>query len=133
MSQSVTLSVAKATAGDQATARRAIAIYRADGLGSNRTNWAQVTAVLASVLAVVRSGKAVEVTDLYAGQVGTKSPAYNLAHRQLSAGAIRPMWNNVQVVSLIDCKDGKAGTVTGTPNTTVPMGAGVRLFLAPTE
>lgn len=125
--------LARVTAGDQATASRAIAIYRADGQGSNRTNWTQVTAVLACVLAVVRSGKAVEITDLYAGQIGTKSPAYNLAHRQLSAGAIRPMWENVQVVCMIDCKDGKAGTVTGTPTTTVPMGAGVRLFLAPTE
>lgn len=132
MSHSVTLTLAKVGQRDATTASRAIAIYRADGQGSNRTNWEQVTNVLACVLAVVRTGLAVEITDLYAHQVGTKSPAYNLAHRQLSQGAIRPMWENVQVVALQNVTNGK-GSVTGTPNTTAPVGPGIRLFLAPTQ
>lgn len=130
MSQSVTLAVVKATAPDTAQASRTVDQYRANGGGSNRTNWTQVTAVLCAVLCAIRTGKAVEVTDLYQSAIGGKSPAYNMAHRQLSAGVIRPLWHKVQVVALTGATGGK-GTVTGTPNTTVPMGAGVRLFVVP--
>jgi hypothetical protein len=132
MTHSLTLTLAKPGQPDTTTARRCIAIYRADGQGSNRTNWEQVTSVLACVLAVVRTGLSVEITALYAGQAGTKSPAYNLAHRQLSQGAIRPMWENVQIVALQNVTNGK-GTVTGTPNSTAPVGPNIRLFLAPTK
>lgn len=128
----VTFLVAKVTPVDAKSAHAIVAKYRAEGNGSNRTKWSQVEGVLTAVLAVTRTGRAVEVTALYLDQVGTKSPAYNLVHRQLSQGAIRPYWHNVQVLALVNVT-AKGSEISGVPNTTVPMGSNVRLFLVPTE
>lgn len=131
ISRLVRLVLATVSPADSKQATALVAKYRADGGGSNRTNWSQVTAVLSAVLACVRTGKAVELTAFYTDQAGGKSPAYNLAHRQLSAGVIRPMWHRVQVVALVGCQADGKGAVSGTPNTTAKMGPGVRLFVVP--
>lgn len=127
----VTWLLAKITPADVKSAASIVNEYRANGGGSNRTNWTQVQGILSAVITVIRTGRAVEITGFYMDQIGTKSPAYNLAHRQLSAGVIRPYWHRVQVVALVDATV-KGSEVSGVPNTTIPMGTGVRLFLVPT-
>ena len=94
--------------------------YRNEGNGSNRTNWERMTAILAVVLCVVRTGKPVEVTDLFTD--GT-SPVYNQAHRILSTGLLRPYWEQVTVVSV---KPDGTTTTTGTVGT-------VRTYIVPAE
>ena len=140
ISRLVSLVLGKSNQADVKQAVALVAQYRANNGGSNRTNWMMVTDMLTCVLACIRTGKAIEITDLYTGnwlpQVSSgKSPAYNLAHRQLSAGVIRPLWHRVQVVALVRCQSDGKGTVTGTPSSTARFGASstpeVRLFIVP--
>lgn len=102
---------------------------QADRVISNRSNVSRYTEMLAAVLSVLQSGKAVEITDLKWD--GSKAPAYNLAHRMLSAQLIRPYFRQVQVVALDKKSIVQLGdTIKGTTNTTAPVGE-VRLFVAP--
>lgn len=102
---------------------------QADRVISNRSNVSRYTEMLAAVLSVLQSGKAVEITDLKWD--GSKAPAYNLAHRMLSAQLIRPYFHRVQVVALHRKSIVEQGdTIKGITNTTAPVGE-VRLFVAP--
>lgn len=125
----ITLTLSPVGKADQHKAHQAVDQYRADGNGSNRTNWSRLALVAGAIATVVRTGKAVEVTELFADQIDAKAPAYNIAHRALSAGLVRPDWHAVRVVALADCQTGK-GTVTGVSNTTARTGR-VRLFYVP--
>ena len=127
----ITLNTATPTKSDRTFGTESVDAYRTAGNGSNRTNWSRLAEVSARVACAIRTGKSVEVTDLFADQTGAKSPAYNLAHRTLSAGLIRPDWHNVRVVALADCKSGR-GSVSGTSNTTARVG-NVRLFFCPAD
>lgn len=119
------------TAGDLASAKSIVADYRDANGGSNRANWTRIVQVLSAVLTVVRTGKPVEVTAFYDGETG-KSPAYNIVHRQLSAGVIRPHWKNVQVVALMGAKE-SGKSVTGTPDSRATFAHGARVFICPVE
>jgi hypothetical protein len=99
----------------QAVARRANAIIdnaRAQGAGSNRTDWARTLTLLAACEQVIAFGVPVVVS------VGT--PAYHITHRALNTGILRPYWSKVQVVALRDVKwegsvvSGETDTVRGT-------------------
>lgn len=129
----ITLALAKITgkqAGEaKATAEAMVAEYKANGLGSNRTNWSRLAEITARLAVVNGTGKAVEVTDLFT-DTEAKAPAYNIAHRALSAGLVRPTWHTVRVIALAECKAGKGNTVTGISNTTARVGQ-VRLFYVP--
>jgi hypothetical protein len=104
-----------------------VANYRESNRTSNRTNWARVVNTLAAVLTVIKTGDSVEVTDLYPASDG--APLYNLAHRVLSVGAIRPYWDSVRIVVLKSATDaGKS--VTGEPSSTTKVG---RVFICPVE
>lgn len=127
----ITLNTAKPSPADQKFGQESVEAYRTAGNGSNRTNWSRLAQVSARVACAIRTGKSVEVTDLFADQTEAKSPAYNLAHRTLSAGLIRPEWHNVRVVALADCQSNRT-TVSGTSNTTARVGS-VRLFLTPAD
>lgn len=107
---------------DAKAAAKAIADYRAAGNGSNRTDWGRVEILLARVLTVIATGKAVDVSDLFA----TGGKPYHVAHRALSQGAIRPYWSRVQVVALKGATFGK-GTVTGDSDTA----RGTTVLIAP--
>lgn len=129
-----TLTTAKIRPADLTTAQRMVAEYRDNGNGSNRTKWERVTIVLASVLTAIHTGKSVNLTDVFTGRDGTNderetsSSGYNIAHRALSHGAIRPFWHEVQIVALTETKHGK-NTVTGVSNTTLPIGQ-VEVFVS---
>lgn len=126
-----TVTTTKITDSKVAEASRAVAQYRDNGNGSNRTNWDRMTAILSAVLTVVQTGKSVEITNLFTET--TKAPAYHLAHRSLSAGVIRPEWSAVQVVTIRNAGiTAKGSTVTGDSTTTGLVGT-VRIFLVPTE
>lgn len=119
------------SAVDSKRAAALVAEYRSNGNGSNRANWERIQIVLSAVLAVIRTGSPVEITAAFAGESG-KSPAYNVAHRQLSAGVIRPNWENVQIVALVDVRqNGK--NVTGTPSSTATFARSPRVFICPAE
>jgi hypothetical protein len=91
LTQSVTPKAAKAAAD-------AVEQFRANGGGSNRTNWARTEAILASVLVVVATGTPVDISS---SVVATgSSSAYHLAHRVLSTDLLRPYWGSVQVLAL---------------------------------
>lgn len=115
-----------------ASAVATVTEYRENGNGSNRTNWERMTGILSAVLNTISTGMATEVTDLFT-DTDSKAPAYHLAHRALSAGAIRPEWQNVQVVTLRTetVQTGKGGIVTGDSTTTGKVGK-VRIFITPT-
>lgn len=89
-----------------------VAQYRANGGGSNRTNWERLTVILTAVLIVVETGAEVEVTDAITD--GT-SPVYHQIHRILGTDLIRPYWHKVTVTTVKENGDttttGKAGTV----------------------
>lgn len=121
----ITLTLTTVTKADQAKADQAVDQYRTNGGGSNRTNWSRLALVAGAIATVLRTGKAVEVTGLFT-DTEAKAPAYNIAHRALSAGAVRPDWHRVRVVALADCQTAK-GSVTGVSNTTARTGH-VRLF-----
>jgi hypothetical protein len=122
----VSISISQVSPIDTKRATALVADYRESGNGSNRTDWARVVVLLASVLAVVRSGKSVEITDLF--PAGASGKQYHTAHRALSAGIVRPYWSGV-VVQVVrnDLQVGKA--ITG-ESTTTRSG---RVFLTPTE
>lgn len=134
----VTLTVGKVAPADAKTASEVVGKAREAGELSNRTNLVRMVGILSAVLAVVRTGKAVEVTDLFpdtdptTGKVQT-APAYHLAHRSLSAGVVRPAWHKVRVVPMVTSTvtTGK-GTVSGETSTTAKVGK-VRLFVAPAD
>jgi hypothetical protein len=134
----VTLTVGKVSPADSKTAGEVASKAREAGELSNRTNYARMVSMLASVLAVVRTGKAVEITDLFpatdptTGKTQT-APAYHLAHRTLSAGVLRPTWHKVRIVPMVasTMTTGK-GTVSGETSTTAKVGR-VRLFVAPAD
>lgn len=127
----LTLVIVAIASGDFKTAQTLVAKYRDANGGSNRANWSRITNVLSAVLTVERTGKPVEVTEFYAGETG-KSPAYNIVHRQLSAGVIRPHWKNVQVVAVMGAKtSGKS--ITGTPDSRATFAEGARVFICPVE
>lgn len=131
-----TLTLKAVTASVATEATTLVNRYRETN-GSNRTNWLRVAGVLAGVLTVIKTGDSVEITDLI-GATDEKtnktngSPAYHLAHRILSGGAIRPHWQNVQIVTL---RNGtitqKKNIVTGDSTTTGKVGT-VRVFIVPT-
>jgi len=102
---------------------------QADRVISNRSNVSRYTEMLAAVLSVLQTGRSIEITDLKWD--GSKAPAYNLAHRMLSAQLIRPYFDRVQVVALSTKTIVQNGSsIEGTTNTTAPVGE-VRLFVAP--
>lgn len=102
---------------------------QAERVISNRSNVSRYTEMLAAVLSVLKGGKAVEISNLE--WEGSKAPAYNLAHRMLSAQLIRPYFHQVQVVALDKKTIVQLGeTIKGTTNTTAPVGD-VRLFVCP--
>ena len=123
----ITLTLSPVTPVSAKAAAAAVIAYCENNFASNRTNWVRVTGTLAAALTVTQTGKAVEVTALYPASNG--APLYNVAHRVLSVGAIRPYWSAVRIVVLKDWTEtGK--TVTGTPSSTAKAG---RVFLAPVE
>lgn len=103
------------------------AAMRDAGQGSNRSNWLRIEALLAAVLQVLASGQPCEVTDLFG--VAGSSPAYNVLHRTLSAGPLRPYWSQVQALALVDCAE-QGKSITGTTNTTARE---ARLFICPVQ
>lgn len=127
----VTLVILAIASGDARTATAMFTKYRDAGNGSNRTNPTRVVGVLSGVLTVIRTGRPVEVTEFYKGEQGI-SPAYNIVHRQLSHGLIRPMWHKVQTVALVDVVQ-KGNKVTGRPDTRATFAQGARVFLCPVE
>lgn len=127
----ITLTLNSVAVTDYAVARKIVSEYRETNGGSNRANWDRIISVLASVLSVIRTGKPVDVTNIYADSVG-KAPAYNVLHRQLSAGVIRPYWQSVQAVALIDVTY-KGKTVVGKPSSTALFEQGTKLFICPVE
>lgn len=127
----ITLIILAITAGDSREATSMFTAYRDAGNGSNRTNPVRVVGVLSAVLSVIRTGRPVEVTSFYEGENGI-SPAYNIVHRQLSHGLIRPMWHKVQTVALVDVVQ-KGNKVTGRPDTRATFAQGARVFICPVE
>lgn len=133
----ITLTVVKVPANLAKQGNAHVDQYRADGGGSNRTDWQRLALIAGAVATVLATGKSVEVTDYFpdtyklAGGVSkpVTSPAYNVAHRPLSVGAVRPDWHKVQVHSLVDVTV-KGSTHTGTSNTTARIGA-CRLYFSP--
>lgn len=126
----ITLIASEASASVAAEAKDIVRTAREAGLGSNRSNWSRIEAVLAACLSVIATGEACEVTHAF---VSGNCPAYNMAHRVLSTELIRPYWNNVQVFALADAQFVALGEdtfqVTGTSNTT--RKSGVSLFIGP--
>lgn len=93
-----TFTTARVSPSDTKQAVAMVVAYRENGNGSNRANWERVTALLAVVLTVVRTGHAVDVSELF--PVDGSDKVYHTAHRALSHGAIRPYWHNVAVVGM---------------------------------
>ena len=131
-----TVTVAKVRPADTKQATELVAKAKANGELSNRANLARMAGVLAGVLTVISTGKAVEITDLFPATDPTTgkaqgSPAYHLAHRSLSADLIRPNWHKVTVVPMLaDTVTTDKATITGETSTTAKVGR-VRVFLAP--
>lgn len=124
-----TLSLGQVLPSVRSEALHIVTKAQADRVISNRSNVSRYTEMMAAVLSVVNSGKAIEITDLKWD--GSKAPAYNLAHRMLSAQLIRPYFHQVQVVALDNKSIIENGdTIKGTTNTTAPVGE-VRLFVCP--
>jgi len=122
----VAVTISQVSPVDTKRATALVADYRESGNGSNRTDWARIAVLLASVFAVVRSGKSVEITDLFpAGESGKQ---YHTAHRALSAGIVRPYWSGV-VVQVVR-NDSQVGKVITGETTTTRSG---RVFLSPAE
>lgn len=107
---SITTRSVRAT--DAKAAATAVTAYRAEGGGSNRTNWPRLERLLAAVFTVITTGTAVDISDLF--PMGDK--VYHLAHRALSADLIRPYWPQVQVVALKGA-EWKGSVVTGESDT----------------
>jgi hypothetical protein len=143
-----TLTVTKVTQAQAKSGQATVAKAKADGELSNRTNTARMAGIVSAVLAIIATGKAVEITDLFpavdpiTGKPNT-APAYHLAHRALSANLVRPNWHKVIVVPIVTstakvAKPTKASTsvtaftITGDTSTTAKVGT-VRLFLAPAK
>ena len=84
------------------SASRLVTEYRENGLGSNRANWARMTALLAAVETAIETNSAVDITELFPADASGKQ--YHTAHRALSAGIIRPLWHKVSIVVLSDAK-----------------------------
>jgi len=132
----VTLSVAKATPAQIKAGQATVAQAKANCELSNRTDTVRLAGILASVMAVLATGKSVEITDLFpaydpkTGKPNT-APAYHLAHRSLSSSLVRPDWHKVAIVPIVTAtaKATKA-TITGETSTTAKVGT-VRLFIAP--
>jgi hypothetical protein len=121
----LSLAISQVSPLDTKRATALVAEYRKVGNGSNRTDWVRVTALLVAVFTAIRTGKSVEITDLFpAGESGKQ---YHTAHRALSAGVVRPFWNGVVVQVLRDCD--QAGEVVSGETTTTAKG---RVFLTPT-
>jgi hypothetical protein len=115
MSQALTLSTRKVTAQVTKQATALVATYRESGAGSNRTNWVRTIALLGAVLTAIKSGDAVDVTDIFPADGAGKQ--YHVAHRALSSGMVRPYWEQVTVVVLKDATVTK-GSVSGESTTT---------------
>lgn len=115
MSQVLTLHTRKVTATVTKQATALVATYRASGAGSNRANWARTIALLGAVLTAIKSGDAVDVTDIF--PIDGAGKQYHVAHRALSSGMVRPYWEQVTVVVLKDATVAK-GKVTGESTTT---------------
>ena len=122
----VTISISQVSPIDTKRATALVADYRESGNGSNRTDWARVTALLVAVFTAIRSGKSVEITDLF--PAGNSGKQYHTAHRALNAGAIRPYWSGV-VVQVVR-NDSQVGKVITGETTTTRSG---RVFLTPTD
>lgn len=119
----MTITVAQVSDEAREESNRMVAAY-AETNGSNRTNWGRVEAVLAAVLTVLATGASVEVTDDF---IGGTSPMYNIVHRCLSMGLIRPHWHQVKVLVLFNTTQ-KGAKVTGTKSSTIREG---RAFIVP--
>ena len=122
----LTLTLRSASPQDAKQATAIVAQYREAGNGSNRANWERVTALLASVLTVIRTGEAVDVSEMF--PTGASGKPYHTAHRALSHGAIRPYWHGVVVVGMRNVTTEKR-TVTGETTTTNTE----RVFIAPAQ
>jgi len=72
--------------------------YRANGGGSNRTNWERTRVILSAILTVLKNGIPVEVSESV--EATGSASAYHIAHRVLSTDLMRPYWESVQVVAL---------------------------------
>ncbi len=105
--------------------------YRDAGNGSNRSNWERIISVFAGVICVMRTGMPVDVTDAYANQ-GGKAPAYNVLHAQLSAPLIRPNWQDIQAVGLIDVAK-QGNKITGRKSSTARFDQGTHVLICPVE
>lgn len=124
-----TLSLGQVLPSVRSEALHIVTKAQAERVISNRSNVSRYVEMMAAVLSVVSSGKAIEITELKWD--GSKAPAYNLAHRMLSAQLIRPYFHQVQVVALDNKSIVQLGdTIKGTTNTTAPVGE-VRLFVCP--
>lgn len=122
----VAVTISQVSPVDTKRATALVADYRESGNGSNRTDWARLVVLLASVFAVVRSGESVEITDLF--PAGKSGKQYHTAHRALSAGIVRPYWLGV-VVQVIDVYSEVGEAITGDTTTT----RSGRVFLSPAE
>jgi hypothetical protein len=72
-------------------------------------------ALMGAVLTAIKSGDAVDVTDLFPASGAGKQ--YHVGHRALGQGLVRPYWKEVTVVVLKDATVAK-GKVTGESTTT---------------
>ena len=115
MTTQVSLQTRKVTAQVTKQATAIVATYRESGAGSNRTNWVRTIALMGAVLTAIKSGDAVDVTDLFPASGAGKQ--YHVAHRALSSGAVRPYWNQVTVLVVKNATLTK-GWVSGETTTT---------------
>ena len=122
----VAVTISQVSPIDTKRATALVADYRESGNGSNRTDWARVTALLVAVFTAIRTGKSVEITDLFPD--GESGKQYHTAHRALSAGIVRPYWSGV-VVQVVR-NDSQVGKVITGESTTTRSG---RVFLTPTD
>lgn len=107
------------TAAHVRAAADAVALYRAEGYGSNRGNWPRVESLLAAVLAVCATGVPVELTQF---------DGYHVAHRALKPAIFSPYWAKVQVVALRNVTR-EGATITGESDTA----RGTTVLLCPTQ
>lgn len=107
------------TAAHARAAVDAIDTYRAEGGGSNRTDWPRMTALLAAAIAVCATGIPVELTQF---------DGYHVAHRALKPAPFAPYWAKVQVVALRNVTR-EGATITGESDTV----RGTTVLLCPTQ
>jgi hypothetical protein len=122
----LSLAISQASPIDATRATALVAEYRKVGNGSNRTDWVRVTALLVAVFTAIRTGKSVEITDLF--PAGASGKQYHTAHRALSAGIVRPYWSGV-VVQVVR-NDSLVGKMITGESTTTRSGL---VFLTPTD